>query len=130
MPSKLLSTFVRAPLFWLGSVLLFAGVGVNLTAQDGLDSGSAKKVTTKILREGTRVESRVCECRNDGNQLSIQFDSDGGRNLIALENLTAQRILQAASDDPSDKHWTITGTITEFQGRNYILLERVTRVSK
>jgi hypothetical protein len=130
MINKLFFRCVRAPAFWLGMVILVAGVSANLTAQDGVEDTELPKTTQKILREGTRIESSVCECRSDGNRLSIKLDNNESRSLIALENLAAQRVLQAATEDSKDSSWSITGTVTEFQGRNYILLERVSRVSK
>jgi hypothetical protein len=47
--------------------------------------------------------------------------------MTALENLTSQRVLKAVLDDASDSQWTISGLVTEFQDRNFILLDRVVR---
>lgn len=54
------------------------------------------------------------------------FIDEGGRRLIGLENLNLQRIVQSvrSAEDPKSLQWKVTGTITEYEGRNYILIER------
>ncbi|MEZ6135032.1 MAG: hypothetical protein R3C53_09005 [Pirellulaceae bacterium] len=106
-------------------------MATSLIASDNA-TGAAQEVAVAetILREGTRIESKAGECRSDGERLAITFNDGKSHTMIALENLAAQRILQAVSDDSNDKGWIVTGSVTEFQGRNFILLERVTRVSK
>ena len=47
------------------------------------------------------------------------------RGRLLGENLALERIMQAVRADSSDKHWLVTGQVTEYRGRNYILLERV-----
>jgi hypothetical protein len=54
------------------------------------------------------------------------FIDEEGRRLIGLENLNLQRIVQSvrSAEDPKSLKWKVTGTITEYEGRNYILVER------
>jgi hypothetical protein len=52
------------------------------------------------------------------------------RQLLALENLASQRILKAVMNDASDSKWIVSGVVTEFQERNYLMLDRVSRASQ
>ncbi len=129
IPCKLLTP----PVVWSGICLLMACIATNLIAEEFQStraSGSTimKSDGAKILREGTRIETRLCLCRSAGDRLVVEFE-DEKRSLIALENLAAQRILKSVVDDTNDSEWMVTGQITEFREHNYILLERATRAS-
>ncbi len=129
---KNLHRLLSSPAFWLCGSLILAGIASNLTANENGESARADSKTIEkgvVLREGTRIESIPTVCHASGDRLAIQMEEDD-RTIVALENLAAQRILKAVLDDPNDKKWIVTGAVTEFQDRNYILLERVTRVSK
>ena len=52
------------------------------------------------------------------------FLADGKGRLVGLENLTLQRIAQVIADSPERLRWTVTGTITEYRGANYLLVRR------
>jgi len=54
------------------------------------------------------------------------FVDAAGRRLTGLENLNLQRITRhlRAADTAADIQWKISGTVTEFEGRNFILIER------
>ena len=82
-----------------------------------------------LLREGTKIVNQPATCRGLGDRLQIIL-ADTSVPLIALENLASQRILKATLDDAGDEQWVVNGQITEFQGHNFILLDRVTRQSK
>jgi hypothetical protein len=79
-----------------------------------------------MLREGTPLKLAAVQCKTIGERLQVTLESDG-RQLLALENLNCQRLWQAVRDNRNDDRWIISGTITEFQGRNFVLLERSTR---
>lgn len=85
--------------------------------------------TEQLLREGATVVSQLVTCRSAGDRLLVELPQ-AALPVVALENLAAQRILQAILDDTGSEQWVINGSITEFQGRNFILLDRVTRQSK
>ena len=124
----------KSPAFWFGALLLGGGIASNLGAGDTstqapLAQSDHASSEEKIMREGTRIETQLAEMRQEADQLAVHL-SNHNIPLIALENLAMQRVLIALIDDPSDKQWTVTGTVTEFQGRNYILFERVTRAAK
>ncbi len=100
-------------------------------SQNSASSSSASEPEPALLREGSRITNRPAVCRSSGERLIVNFDgADSSKSIVALENLAAQRILQAVADDVEDGNWIVGGQITEFQDRNYILLDRVIRQTK
>lgn len=91
-----------------------------------LGGASSRRDANKLMREGSRVRSTEIVCRPSGDRLMVQF-TDERPGMLALENLAAQRILKALADDVDNSHWVIDGTVTEFQGHNFILLDRINR---
>lgn len=102
---------------------------------NGLAAASASAVAGgnlvagPLMREGTKIVNQSATCRSSGDRLQVILAEDS-MPVIALENLASQRILKAAMDDAGDERWVINGQITEFHGRNFILLDRVTRQPK
>lgn len=92
-------------------------------------TGGSPAKASGLMREGTRLLDQPAVCLSSGERLLVTID-ENSPPLIALENLAAQRILKAVLDDASDDHWIVGGQITEFQERNYVLLDRVIRQSK
>jgi len=45
-------------------------------------------------------------------------------NILVLENLALDRIARVITDNPSKLKWLVTGKMTEYQGMNYLLVER------
>jgi hypothetical protein len=115
---------------WLGLVGL-TGLSLVMAAdplqQTETDAKAIDEVT--LLREGTRLVEEPAICRSSGDRLLITL-GDNSTALVALENLAAQRILKAVLDDVGDDRWIVGGQITEFQERNYLLLDRVVRQPK
>jgi hypothetical protein len=105
--------------------LCAVAVGI-LKAQD--DSRSVKTTgAEKIHREGTRMDQQAMTVYMENDLLSVQIGEEN-KSIQVLENLAAQRIYRANRDDPEDKRWTITGFLTEFEGRNYLLIEHAVRI--
>ncbi len=104
-------------------------VGVTMLSAGSFVAGQSdanQEPAGQLLREGTHMDSRPAVCRFNGQRLSVEIDGLE-RPLVALENLAAQRILDAIRDDPGDNRWLLDGKITEFLGTNYLLLEHVKR---
>lgn len=83
-----------------------------------------------LIREGTDLIDRVGRLQRseDGEQVQFVFDSDG-RTLrdppvIILPNLRLMSMEDAAKAAGRDLRFRITGTVTEYRGRNYILLDK------
>jgi hypothetical protein len=84
-----------------------------------------------VVKEGSQVIDRTGEMTHtpDGRQFEFVFDSDGSAlqdaPLLILPNLKLATMEAAVSATNKDLHFRVTGLITEFRGRNCILLEKV-----
>lgn len=121
-------------MFWLLNLIGLAAIGSNLAAGDGSSRTDAQtdagtREPGKLMREGARIESKLMLVRSAGENLILEMEDDK-QAFEALENLALERILQAVRADAGDKRWLITGQATEYRGRNYILLERVSRAPR
>ena len=65
----------------------------------------------------------------DGQLMEFTFDSDGQSlqdpPMVILPNLKLMAMENAVSGSSRDLRFRITGQVTEYKGRNYILLEKV-----
>lgn len=112
----------RALLLTLTTVIIVLQV---VRAQE--DSRSARPAAKEmVIREGTQVDLQPVVFRADNNQLLVEFGLEK-KSIQVLENLASQRIYRAYRDDADDKRWTISGIFTEFEDRNYLLIEQAVR---
>ncbi len=76
------------------------------------------------LREGTQFANRLGHFRQQGE--SVVFVDNQGRELGGLPNLNLERILRMLKgvDEPESVAWSVSGTVTEFGSRNYLLITR------
>lgn len=74
------------------------------------------------IREGGRVQKQEGSFHLLGDRVLFRpgLASD---SLPVLENLALERVMTAIEKSP-DLNWSVSGTITEFRGRNYLLLDR------
>ncbi len=79
--------------------------------------------TADRAREGTDIVDRMGYCRTAGDRV-IFFTEDGRDRFVVLENLNLERIAQAVADDPEQLQWSVTGSITEFCGDNFLIIHR------
>lgn len=80
--------------------------------------------STTRLREGTRLTDRMGHFRQNGDALT--FVDEDGRELGGLPNLSLERIIRMlkAVEEPESVKWSVSGTVTEFSGRNFLLVSR------
>lgn len=129
-----LRTTVHSPMFWLLILMGLAAVGSNLTAGDGGQLSTSQTIDAirepnKLMREGSRIESKMMVIRSGGENLILESEEEK-QTFEALENLALERVLQAVRADSNDKRWLVTGHVTEYRGRNFIFLERVSRAPR
>jgi hypothetical protein len=91
----------------------------------GAELGTRK---AKLRREGTELRDEPGHFVLAGTR--INFLSTSGEQLIALENLNLERIGRIMTSTPDSVEWLVSGTITEFQGSNYLSVKRATRKIK
>jgi hypothetical protein len=76
------------------------------------------------LREGTNLNDENGYFREDGD--SAVFVNEDGLQLAGLPNLNLERIVRVlkGNDEARNVRWIVSGTVTEFNGRNYLLISR------
>jgi hypothetical protein len=119
----------------LGTIVLAAaGVGDDASSAPGdstpADRPAAAAAGSRVepvqvrLREGTRLTDRLGHFRYSGEVLN--FIDENGRELGGLSNLNLERVLRMLKtvDEPESVKWSVSGVVTEFSGRNYLLITR------
>jgi hypothetical protein len=87
--------------------------------------------TLPVVREGTFVIDRVGRLTRaaDGHGWELTFDSDGRSMqdppMVLLPNLKLMQMEEAVKTASRDLRFRVTGMVTEYRGRNYMLLEKV-----
>ncbi len=75
----------------------------------------------KHLREGTRLVDRLGHFELQGNGATF-VSSDGDIRFQGLENLALERVTRVIADASESIQWSVTGTVTEYRGSNYLLI--------
>jgi len=90
------------------------GMDMSMSVSTPKDDGQ------NVLREGTKVENVLGYFKVAGDRAEFESE-DGKQRFGGLENLLLERVVHAASDN-RDLLWSVSGTITEYQGQNFILV--------
>jgi len=105
--------------------------GPIVDASSGAGAVAPGAPTLNVLREGTYLADRVGRLNrtSDGSQAELTFDSDGKAMkdppVLILPNLKLMAMENAVIGTNRDLRFRITGVVTEYRGRNYVLLEKV-----
>ncbi|HUT11330.1 MAG TPA: hypothetical protein VMY42_12595 [Thermoguttaceae bacterium] len=86
-------------------------------------SPSERDDSRRQIREGTEVVDRLGYFRTTADRVTF-FSEDGKDRFVGLENLSLERIAQAIGDNPAQLQWSVTGTVAEYRGSNFILIRR------
>lgn len=88
----------------------------------------------QLVREGTHRPPRTARLdhTSDGNTAVLTFDADGRAMrdppMIVLPNLALEQMENVQKGQSRDTRFRVSGTITEYRGRNYILIDSATAV--
>jgi hypothetical protein len=89
----------------------------------------------KVLREGTHLINRIGRLNHspDGQQATFTFDSDSKTMqdppIIIMPNLKLSSMESAIIGKAADVHFRVSGTVSEYKGRNYILLDKAVAIA-
>lgn len=93
----------------------------------GAKSGDERPRDEKLKlrqREGAKLADRRGRFERRGDRYLFLTDNDSVP-LIVLENLMLERVSNVLADAAGGSlQWSISGTVTEFRGSNFLLLER------
>ncbi len=81
------------------------------------------------LREGTVILDQSGYFREDGDGATFVADSSvvgPGLEFGALPNLNLERVVRLLknAEEPNSVRWSVSGKVTEFAGRNFLLISR------
>ena len=125
--SLLLIAFVG--LCWIGPFegnMSTAGAnrGESASRDELIDPNAAKK-----RREGSHISQLSGSFRLAGRRWTFVAESED-LAFVVLENLSLERAAKAIDEDPEDRHWKVSGKLTEYLDENYLLLDRIERAVK
>ena len=106
-------------------------IGSDATSSFG--SGSRRPsdtAATPLLREGTRIRDQLGHFIHLTSDSAVFVDQQG-RQFSALKNLNLQRVMHMprSTRAPEKVRWSVSGMVTEFNGKNYLLITRAVRKS-
>jgi hypothetical protein len=81
------------------------------------------------IREGTPLDDVSGRFKMMGDR-AMFYMSDNSAKYSCLENLNLERVTNQIAENPETSEWTISGTITEYRGSNYLLLSRAIMKSR
>ncbi len=90
---------------------------------------AADAPAVRLVREGTHLTNRTGRLSHatDG-QAIFSFDSDGKTQqdppMIIQPNLKLQTMESVVIGLSKDAHFRVSGTVTEYKGKNFILLDK------
>ena len=82
-----------------------------------------KTEKSNLLREGTIMQSQHVIFRVSNDRIILSLDT-GAERYVCLENLNLQRITAVLKSNPTLTDWTVDFVVTEYQGSNYVLIQR------
>lgn len=114
------------PVRLLASVIVGALL-FNLVSGEEKSASPARR--EQRLREGTRLLDASGRFDVVGDRISFVF-ADTGEPMRVLENLALDRVFRVLSGSQASPQWIISGTVTEFDGSNYLLLTKAVQTAK
>jgi len=94
-------------------------------------AGNTAGLLRPLLPDGAAIISRPARVVKLGPRFDLAFESDHPDNpeppLTMLPNLDMERMLQAIADHNYGQVFRVSGDVTQFEGRNYILVRSAPR---
>jgi hypothetical protein len=105
----------------LTATMAWAQSAGQIPAGDGLGLQRNSRI-----REGTEMENQNGYFRMTGDR--VTFFTEGGKSrFVVLENLNLERVSRILAENPDHLQWTITATVTEYRGNNYVFVRKAVR---
>jgi hypothetical protein len=78
---------------------------------------------TDRLGDGVQMRDQSGYFRISGDRMTF-VTTDNQRSLIGLENTLLERITKMTVNNPDKLEWIVSGTVTEYRGRQYLLVSQ------
>jgi len=108
----------------IGVVVVFVFSTVARYSITNAASRTSSDVSKRRIREGTTIHDRAGYFRQDGD--GATFVTEGGLEFGGLPNLNLERVVRTLKtlDESKSNRWSVSGVVTEFSGRNFLLISR------
>jgi hypothetical protein len=113
---------LSSPLLTTLCLVLTTSWGTAAFLQETPDGSATTQQTAERFREGTKFEKVNGSFRVAVDRVEFH-PAQGGASLVVLENLALERVVDELTGD-LELAWQVDGRITEYHGRNYLLLDR------
>ena len=119
----------RSRIVWALAAVVGVIVGISaISGQDEpteesnvLSSGSESDLDR--LREGALINDQPGTFQLVGKRMVFVYEGDE-RQLGTLENLALERVVRLVKQSAAPQTWLVSGTVTEYQGSNFLLIDR------
>ncbi len=106
----------------IGGLMLFGFALAN-------ENSSVTPPSKQRLREGTRLLDAPGKFEVVGDRVSFVI-AESGQSLGVLENLALERLFRVLKESQGGQIWSVSGTITEYNETNYLLVTKAVQVGK
>ncbi|MBX3432478.1 MAG: hypothetical protein KF847_04075 [Pirellulales bacterium] len=91
---------------------------------DATDDAKRSATANRRIREGSVIQNVIGVFRRNGDTAS--FIAEDGMEFGGLPNLNLERVVKLLKsvEEPESVYWSVNGEVTEFSGRNYLLIQR------
>lgn len=100
-----------------------AGRGVRGAAAVDASLSDPDLAPVRRLREGSTLSDQLGVFKVNGDRIDF-VPAEQEHSLQVLENLALERVWKML-DEARGRQWRVNGSVTEYRGRNYLLIERV-----
>jgi len=100
----------------------------NASESDEISNDIQQNKSRTLIREGTFVRNQRVVIRISSGRAMMTVLEDS-RRFYCLENLNLERISKVIQNNPLMTEWTIDYLVTEYQGSNYVLIQRAVLAS-
>jgi hypothetical protein len=102
---------------------------LGTTSATSIKPAAQNSANTDRFHEGDELVDQAGQFSASGDR-TVFLTADGKSRLIALENVTLNRIASTIDGNSAPLQWIVSGKVTEYRGSNYLLLTRVQRKSE
>ena len=88
---------------------------------EALPGTTGQKRQTR-MREGVLVEEQLGTFQVAGDRITLKLP-DQEQPIVILENLALERVWKVL-DDTRGRQWVVSGRVTEYRGKNFLILHR------
>jgi hypothetical protein len=106
-----------------GGSLLFAAERVASESKPGDARPVPGAASGQRMREGSTLVDVVGYFKLTSDRATF-FPADSEQRYLGLENLNLERISLLVGENPDRLDWIVSGTVTEFRGANYLLVNK------